>query len=173
MSSHDQGEATDDRSAASVRSLETVTAAVLFALGVVLIADSLRIGAGWTDEGPQSGYFPFYIGIFLCISSLVNFVRAIRDPETATEAFLTRHQASMVMALLLPTTIFVVAIGFIGIYVASALLIAWFMHQLGKFPWSHTAPIAISIPAVLFCLFELWFKMPLPKGPLEQLLGVV
>ena len=92
MSSHDQGEATDDRSAASVRSLETVTAAVLFALGGVLIADSLRIGAGWTDEGPQSGYFPFYIGLFLCISSLVNFVRAIRDPETAAEAFLTRHQ---------------------------------------------------------------------------------
>jgi hypothetical protein len=78
----------------------------------------------------------------------------------------------MVMSLLIPTTVFVVVIGFIGIYVASALLIGWFMVRLGKFNLGRTAPIAIGIPAVLFALFEIWFKMPLPKGPLEQLLGV-
>jgi putative tricarboxylic transport membrane protein len=172
MSAPESNAAGDHRSAASVRSLEVVTAAVLFALGAVVIADSLRIGAGWNMDGPQSGYFPFYIGIFLCLSSLINFWHAIRDPQTASESFLTRHQASMVMSLLIPTTVFVIVIGFIGIYVASALLIGWFMVRLGKFNLARTIPIAVGVPAVLFALFELWFKMPLPKGPLEQLFGV-
>lgn len=172
MSAHDSEEVTDEPSAASVRSLETVTAAVLFALGVTLIADSLRIGAGWSDDGPQSGYFPFYIGVFLCISSLFNFIRALRDPESKHTAFLTRSQAKMVFSLLIPTTLFVIAIGFLGIYLSSALLIGWFMRRMGKFPVPSTVVIALGIPAALFALFELWFTMPLPKGPIEQLLGL-
>ena len=158
--------------AASVRSLETVTAAVLFALGVTLIVDSLRIGAGWTDDGPQSGYFPLYIGIFLCAASLVNFIRAIRDPETKTETFLTRQQTKMVMSLLVPTTVYVIAIGWLGIYVSSALLIGWFMRRLGGFSALSAALVSLGIPAILFSLFEIWFKILLPKGPLEQLLGL-
>lgn len=172
MSTDDSKEVTEGPSAASVRSLETVTAAVLFALGMTLIADSLRIGAGWADDGPQSGYFPFYIGIFLSLSSLVNFIRALRDPETKTEAFLTVAQAKMVMSLLIPTTIFVIAIGFIGIYLSSALLMAWFMLKMGGFKLPITSAVSLGIPAVLFALFEIWFTMPLPKGPIEQLLGL-
>ena len=171
MSDHDLP---NDQSpaAASVRSLEIVTAAILFALGVTLIADSLRIGAGWTDDGPQSGYFPLYIGIFLCAASLVNFVRAIRSTEMKAQVFLTRHQTKMVMSLLVPTTVFVIAIGWLGIYVSSALLIGWFMKRLGGFPAVTTILVSLGIPGILFCLFEIWFKILLPKGPLEQLLGL-
>ena len=172
MSAEDSKEVTEEPSAASVRSLETVTAAVLFALGVTLIADSLRVGAGWADDGPQSGYFPFYIGIFLCISSLVNFIQALRDPETKTEAFLTINQTKMVMSLLIPTTIFVIVIGFLGIYLSSALLMAWFMIKMGGFKLPITIAVSLGIPAALFALFEIWFTMPLPKGPIEQLLGL-
>ena len=162
-----------NKAAASNRSLEIITVAILFGLGVVMIVDSKRIGMAWADDGPQSGYFPFYVGVLLCVSCVINLIATLRDKASVTEAFLTRGQLKMVMALLIPTTVFVIIIKWAGIYLSSTLLIAWFMHQLGKFPWSHTAPIAISIPAVLFCLFELWFKMPLPNGPLEQLLGVV
>ena len=41
---------------------------------------SLRVGIGWADEGPRSGYFPFYIGLLIVAGSLVNFVRALRRP---------------------------------------------------------------------------------------------
>lgn len=171
MSDHDI-QAGGERPSASVRSFEIGTAIALFALGVILMGDSLRIGAGWTDDGPQSGYFPFYIGMLLCLASVVNLVSAVRNPETKTEVFLTRRQTQMVMELLVPTTVFVIAIGWLGIYVSSALLIGWFMRRLGRFAALPTLLVSLGIPGILFALFEIWFKILLPKGPLEQLLGL-
>lgn len=161
----------EDKAAASRRSLELVVAAALFALGVVLIMDSQRIGTGWADDGPQAGYFPFYIGILLCAASVINIIGALRDKEVAQEVFLTRNQLKMVMSLLIPTTIFVFAVKWLGIYLSSTLLIAWFMKRLGGFNYLKTALVSIGVSAFLFSMFEIWFKVPLPKGPLEAMLG--
>jgi hypothetical protein len=54
-----------DKTVASNRSLEIITAAILFTLGLVMIVDSRRVGMAWADDGPQSGYFPFYVGLIL------------------------------------------------------------------------------------------------------------
>ena len=59
----------------------------------------------------------------------------------------------------------------IGIYVAGALFIAFFMWRLGKYPLHIAAPVSVLIPVALFFLFEVWFLISLPKGPLETALG--
>jgi putative tricarboxylic transport membrane protein len=160
-----------DKAAASNRSLEFVTAAVLFGLGLVLIKDSIRVGNGWGFDGPQAGYFPFYIGVILCAVSVINFIGALRDKKSATEVFLTRHQLGMVMSLLVPTTIFVIVIKWLGIYLSATLLIAWFMRRMGHFAYGKTALVSLGFSVVMFLLFEVWFKVPLPKGPIEAMLG--
>lgn len=160
-----------DKAAASNRSLELVTAAVLFGLGVVLITDSVRVGFGWGFDGPESGYFPFYIGVILCAASLINAVVALRDKETGGQAFLTRNQLRMVLSLLIPTTVFVIVIKWIGLYLASTLLIAWFMRRMGHFKYSKTAAVSVGFSLFMFAMFEIWFKVPLPKGPIEAMLG--
>lgn len=162
----------NDPAAASYRSLEVVTSAFLFALGALLITDSRRIGTGWADDGPQAGYFPFYIGLILCASCVVNLVSALRDPNTKTEAFLTRSQLKSVLTLVIPTTVFVITVKYLGIYLSAALLIGWFMRKLGRFAIPQTLLVACGIPGFLFGMFEVWFKVPLPKGPVEQLLGL-
>ena len=48
---------------------ELAIAAFLMALALLVITDSLRVGIGWADDGPRSGYFPFYIGMLLLVSS--------------------------------------------------------------------------------------------------------
>jgi putative tricarboxylic transport membrane protein len=159
-----------DKAAASNRSLEIFTAAVLFGLGVLLITDSMRVGFGWGIDGPEAGYFPFYIGVFLCIASVINLVAAFRDKK-GKEAFLTRIQLRMVMSLLIPTTVFVIVIGWIGIYLAMILLISWFMRRMGKFSYAKTAAVSLGVSLFLFGMFEIWFGVPLPKGPIEAMLG--
>ena len=159
-----------DKAAASNRSLEIITAVVLFGLGVLMMVDSKRVGMAWADDGPQSGYFPFYVGVILCVSCAINLLATFRD-KTASEAFLSRGQLKMVMALLIPTTVFVIAIKWIGIYVSSTLLIGWFMRRLGGFSYANTAAVGVGVSAFLFGMFEIWFKLPLPKGPLEALFG--
>lgn len=162
---------TRDKAAASNRSLEIVTAAILFGLGIVLITDSIRVGNGWGFDGPQSGYFPFYVGLILCAASVINVIGALRDRKSKTEVFLTRHQLGMVLSLLVPTAVFVIVIKWLGIYLSATLLIAWFMRRMGHFAYAKTAAVSLGYSIVMFLMFEVWFKVPLPKGPIEAMLG--
>lgn len=162
-----------DRAATSVRTMEFVVAALLFVFGAVVVSDSARIGASWASDGPQAGYFPFYIGLLICLSAVVIFARAAFDGGRARKVFVTRSQLGLVMKLLVPSIVYVGLIGWLGIYFASTLFIAFFMMWLGKYSWIKTAPVAIGVNLVFFMLFEVWFKVPLPKGPIEAAFGLL
>lgn len=159
----------DERSAVSRRTMETVTAIGIFVVGAVLMWDSYRIGAGWGDDGPKSGYFPFYIGLILAAASVINLISAWR--EAAAESFVSTVKVRLVLAMLVPSVFYVGAIQLLGIYVASAIFIAAFMVWQGKYAVWKAALAGIGVSVVLFFMFEVWFKVPLPKGPIENMLG--
>lgn len=161
-----------DRSAASVRAVELTVAALFFALGAIVAWDSYRIGTSWAEEGPQAGYFPFYIGMIICVSTAIIFVRALKTKAKSHESFVSHGQLKMVLKMLIPSIIYVVLVGLIGIYVSSTLFIGFFMLWLGKYSWVRTVPVAVGVSVAFFLLFEVWFNVPLPKGPLEVLLGL-
>ena len=159
-------------SAASVRTVEMVTAALIVLCGAVVVFDSYRLGARWGDDGPQAGYFPFYVGLLICLSGAVVFVQALREAALAADSFVERDQLKMILVVLVPTIVYVAAIVYLGFYVASSVYIAYFMWQLGKYPWIKIAPVAIGVSVAFFLIFEIWFSVPLPKGPLEAALGL-
>ncbi|HSD41838.1 MAG TPA: tripartite tricarboxylate transporter TctB family protein [Burkholderiales bacterium] len=161
-----------DRPAASTRTIELVVAALIFAFGATVMWDSVRLGARWGADGPQAGYFPFYIGLLICLSTGVIFFRALADKAKAAKPFVSRGQLLLVMKMLVPSIGYAILIKLAGIYVASTLFIAFFMRWLGKSPWGKTAAVALGVSVVFFLLFEVWFKVPLPKGPLEAWLGL-
>lgn len=163
------GSRADRRAAFSQKSAEIAVAALIFLLGAIVIYDSLRVGIRWADDGPQSGYFPFYIGLLVCGSSVLNVVFAL-SKSIQGKAFVEVGSLKLVLTVLVPTVIYVALIAWIGIYVASALFVAFFMRWLGKYPWWKSAAVSIGNSAVFFLIFEVWFKIPLPKGPLEALL---
>jgi hypothetical protein len=164
---------TEDRPAASTRTLELVVAAILFVLGGIVIADSLRLGARWAEDGPQAGYFPFYIGLLICVPAAVVFWRALGDTARARKSFVGRDALRQVMWMLVPSIVYVALIKFVGIYVASTVFIGFFMRRLGRYPWVTTLAVSIGVSVVFFLLFETWFRLPLPKGPLEGWLGLL
>ena len=51
------------------------------------------------------------------------------------------------------------------------MLIAVFMRWLGNIAGTIVAAVAVGVPVVIFLVFEKWFLVPLPKGPMEELLG--
>ena len=149
--------------------VEAVVSAVLLVVGIVVIFESRRLGAGWTSDGPGSGYFPFYIGLIITISALGILYQAVLGKERNTEVFVDREQLGRVLSVLLPAVVYVGAIALVGIYVASAIYIALFMIVLGKYSWIKSVIAALAINVVLFCMFEVWFKVPLYKGSLDPL----
>jgi hypothetical protein len=161
-----------DKPAFHVRAVEVVTALGFAAIGAIVIFDSLRLGMGWREDGPQAGYFPFYIGVIICISALANLAAALVAAAKRNPAFVERGQLRLVLSVLLPTAAYAGLIGWVGIYVASVLFIALFMRWLGKYAWWKVAAVSVGNSVVFFLIFEVWFKIPLPKGPLEAALGL-
>lgn len=155
----------------STKAVEMAVSAIMFGLGLVVIFDSRRVGYGWADDGPQAGYFPFYIGLILCAASAWTLLRAAFSKRAAGGVFVSRKKLRLVLSVFFPSLIYVIAIYFIGIYVASALFIGAFMYWHGRFPWIKIIPVSLIVPVSMFVLFELWFLVPLPKGPLEALMG--
>ena len=153
----------------SIRTMNVVVAALLMIVAGVVVMDSLRLGIGWTAEGPASGYFPFYIGLILALASGVNLLQALRTDSLRT--FVTKPAFRRVLAVLLPLVGYVFVLGYVGIYVASAAYIALFMWRFGQYSLGKGAVVGIAVAIALFLMFEVWFLVPLPKGPLESLLG--
>lgn len=139
--------------------------------GAITIIGSLKAGAGWGPEGPKAGFFPFYIGIIIILASGVNCLQLLMEPDDG-QLFADWGQLRQVMCVVIPTTIYTLSIPYLGIYVASIILIALFMKWLGKYPWTTTAAVAFGTPFAIYVFFEKWFLIPLPKGPLEDLLGL-
>jgi putative tricarboxylic transport membrane protein len=165
-------ESENDRSAVKRGTLEWVTAVVMFLLGVLVIYDSVRVGIRWVEDGPQAGYFPFYIGVLLCLASLWNLMKNHLDRAKAKKSFVGRRSLVLILSMLLPTVVYVVLIGWIGFYVSSILFIGLFMVWLGKYSWARSAAVSATVIVCIYLMFEIWFRVPLPKGPLENLLGL-
>lgn len=161
--------APEEASAVSTRTLEIITAVFFLVLGVVVMWDSQRLGAGWGNDGPQSGYFPFYIGLLMTLATLANLVSALRAKTSAS--FVSRPKLKLVMAIFLPCLVYLAVMQMVGLYVSSALFIAVFMRWQGKFSLLRSVLTGLGTSVVLFLMFEIWFKVPLLKGPLEAALG--
>ena len=167
----DKGDEAPVRGAVSQRAVGAVTAIVFFLVGVVMIVDNYRIGAGWAPEGPEAGYFPLRIGVIICIAAALVLFQDLFGKGEGRKVFVTFGRLRHVLAVLLPTIVYVLAIKFLGIYVASAIFIGAFMRVMDRFGWLKTVVISVGVSAALFWLFELQFTVPLPKGPLESMFG--
>ena len=165
----------EQRAVGSVRAWEAGVAIAFLVFGAVVMWDSRRLGSQWASDGPQAGYFPFYIGTIICIASAINLFRAFGLGEAGARPFVRWGQLRMVITVMVPCIIFVALISnplfSLGIYTAGALFIAFFMRFLGKYGWPKIGAVALGVMTVFFLMFEVWFKVPLPKGPLEALIG--
>jgi putative tricarboxylic transport membrane protein len=171
--SHDQNTASADKPLVSTRVMEVATGLVIIALGALVIFDTQRLGAGWGEMGPEPGYFPFWIGVLLTFAGVMNVMAAFLPGNKASGdvPFVTRQRFKSVLQVYIPTVLYVVAMQYIGLYVAAALYIIGFMMLNGKYPIIKTLPYAIGVPIFLFLMFEVWFLIALPKGPIEAMLG--
>ena len=165
-------EATGSGGSLGMRWPELLMAAFMLGIAVLVIIDSRRVGTDWGDDGPKSGYFPFYIGLMLALSSAWILVSQLRRWSRDTEVFAEHDQLRLVMAVFVPMVVYVALIFGIGIYFSSALLIGYFMFRYGRYSWAITLPVAIGVPLFFYVVFERWFLVMLPKGPIETLFGL-
>jgi len=166
MSDPDESRSTGPRQ----RTAEIGVASAMLLLGAITIVGSLQVGIGWAAEGPKSGFFPFWIGLMIVLASVFNLVRAWA--KTSRGLFADWGQIRQVLKIVWPMVLYVAAVPWLGIYVSSFLLIAGFMRWLGRYGWALTLLVSLGLQVVTYVTFERWFLVTLPKGPLEDLLGL-
>jgi hypothetical protein len=152
-----------------VRTADLVCGLCLAVAAVVVLVEGLRLGIGWSSDGPQPGFFVFYLGVALLASAGIVAVLAARRSDS--RRFVEGGQLRSVMTVLGPAALMVVLTHLVGLYVSGALYLATYMRWIGRHSWVLIALVAIGVPVATFLVFEVWFLVPLPKGPLEARLG--
>jgi len=161
----------DSPAVTSTRAVELVTSLLLLALAATLGYDNWRTGISWDSTGPEPGYFPFYLSVILGLASLYGLLAALLSRREATETFVTRAQARRVLAVFVPTLLFCLVTQYLGLYVASFLLIAGFMRWVGKIALWKSLLTALLFTVIMFVTFDIAFDVIMPKGPLEASFG--
>ena len=152
-----------------MRAADLTTAALLMAVGALVVLDSLRLGIGWGTDGPKSGFFPFWLAVVLVSCSLGIVVQALRRGDRAP--FVARRALGPVLKVLWPAIAAVLLMQFVGLYVASALYMGFYMRWIGRNSWLAVVAVSVGFSLATFLVFETWFLVPMPKGPLETWLG--
>jgi len=150
---------------------ETITALVTLALGAAVVIGAREYGTGWNEGGPQPGTFPFYVGLLVVAASAGNVFLAWRK-RRGDRVFLDAAQARRVAAFGVPLLAFVALSLTAGFYVATTLYLGGVMRIQGRYRWASCIAVAVGTSAFFFVVLEVWFKVPLLKGPLEAMLGV-
>ena len=165
-----QAQAGGDRAGVSTRSVEIAVALILFALGALVVYDSYRLGSKWGSDGPQSGYFPFYIGLLICIASFVTMTQAIREP-------IARGQTVRLVGPVQAGADRAAARRDLCSRASSSSGSTSPRRSTSRSSWSGSAStrggkassVGVGINALFFMMFEVWFKVPLFKGVLNPL----
>lgn len=152
--------------------MEVATALVTSVLGAIVCYGSLEFGVGWGDAGPQPGYFPFYVGLIIILASAFNMAMAFAHHRDRVEEFLTTEQGQRVVAFFGPMFLFVLVSSFLGVYVGMILYLFSVMVFQGGYRPHKAIAVSLTTAVANYFLFEVWFKVPLLKGPLEALIGI-
>jgi putative tricarboxylic transport membrane protein len=163
--------AEDSPAVASTRSVDIVVSLLLLAFAALMAWDNWRTGMGWAPDGPRAGYFPFYLSVILGGASLFGMVKTLLDRSGARDGFVTRAQLRRVLQVFFPTLAFCLLTQWLGLYVASLLLVAGFMRFIGRIAWWKSLLTSFVFTISMFVTFQLAFDVIMPKGPLEALFG--
>lgn len=166
---HNEASAEGGRAGVATNKVEAVVAFILLIIGIVVIYESQKLGSGWTSDGPGAGYFPFYMGIIITLSSAGVMFQSLLGKNKNNEIFVDHEQLKQVLSVLIPAGVYVLVVQFLGLYLASAIYIALFMIILGKYSWIKSVIAALAVNTLFFFMFEVWFKVPLFKGKFEPL----
>ena len=149
--------------------MEIGTAVMLAVAGGIVSVSSLAHDIGWSDTGPGAGYFPFRIGVLLTVAGVALVIQHLGIRTDAS--FATRPDLRRTLGVVLPTAALAGGTMVLGSYVASGLFLAFMMRRDGGYGWLPAAALGAASIAVFYMIFDVWFRVPLAKGPLEAALG--
>ncbi|MBU2054100.1 MAG: tripartite tricarboxylate transporter TctB family protein [Proteobacteria bacterium] len=149
-----------------MRKAEIVVSLLFMLVGFIVIADSVRLGFMWGRTGPASGFFPFYLGVGVVIASLIVLLKAVNEYRKQGEGkpLMPPGALKPILWVVIPSTAMVAIMELVGLHIAAAMFLGFYMRVVGKIGWTTTLLVSIIAPLSLFITFDKLFLIPLPAG---------
>jgi putative tricarboxylic transport membrane protein len=144
---------------------------ILLGFAALLGYDNWRTGMGWASDGPMAGYFPFYLSLVLAVASLYGLGYTLLARGVSDHVFVTRDQFRRVLQVFIPTLLYCLFTQWLGLYVASFLLVTGFMWFIGHIALWKSILTSLVFVLAMFITFQIAFDVIMPLGPLERALG--
>jgi len=152
------------RSFLTIRTVEIVVCLLLLALSVMVMMEGVRLGAGWSERGPESGFFPFALALIMAIGLAAAAVSAWR--EAATRPFFEASEEWIdLLKVGVPAGLAIALTPTLGLYLTSGLYVLGFMAWYGRFPWWQALLGGLSVPAGLYLMLRYGFNIAMPMSP--------
>ena len=156
-----------------MRRAEIVMAIVMAALSVYFMWKSAELPVGWIpDEGPGGGAFSFWLSavMFVCtVWIIVNWVRRASPPSRSDDVFMDDYAKKMFVLVGGGVTAMIGLVHVIGMHLATAVFIIYYVRFLGRHSWGTTASLAVGTPVFIFFFFDVTLNKILPTGYLDPM----
>ena len=143
------------------------TAAAIILIAAVAMFDSRKvfgeqIGSSPGDVGPS--WYPFWAATLMGVAAIFIGYRAFVSALPAEGVFTGRDSVFAVLKLVLPMIAYATSFQWLGFYIATAAYMGFFSAFIGKYRWYAVVAAAILTPLAIYLLFEVAFKLLLPKS---------
>lgn len=147
-----------------MRRADRIAGASLLALSVAFATAAQKNYTYWGENGPGSGFLPFWLGVTMALLALAMLVRELRNPDPGP-AWLPDQTGRRRLALVLGATIGLAGLlNLLGMVLATVLFMLVIVRGLDRHPWPRAVAVALGVAAFNFLVFTWWLKVPLPIG---------
>jgi hypothetical protein len=150
----------------TTKTADILVAIVLSCFGLIVVWDSLRLGAGWGVGGPKGGFFPFIMAAIALAGCVVIVMQAMKGTSSVkgSKPFVPSGGMKPVLTVFLPACGMVLLTEVVGLYVSAMIYLAAYIRIVGGYRWRTVLLVSIPVPLVFYWLFEKIFLIPMPAG---------
>jgi hypothetical protein len=149
-----------------MRKADIFVALGMMLVGIIALADAIRLGFGWGISGPEAGFFPFYMGLGIFICTLFIVIKAVKTyrKDGPGKPLIPEGGLTRILWILIPAIGVVLLTELIGLHLATVFYLAFNIRVLGKMSWVKVILLSVLVPLSMYIVFDKIFLIPLPEG---------
>ncbi len=150
-----------------MRPYQVATAAAIALIAAVAMFDSRGVFSVAPGDSPGdvgASWYPFWAAAVMGVGAIGVGYRALVTPQSAEGVFAGRESVLAVVRLVVAMVAYAGSFAWLGFYLSTGLYMGFFAAYFGRYRWYRSLASAVITPLVIYLMFEVGFKLFLPKS---------
>lgn len=143
--------------------MDVVTLSLLLVLGCFVTYNAYMLGPGYGAQGPEPGFWPFWLAVMFMVGGIVAMVLTVRNPDE-NPFFEAKQEVIDLVSVGAPVLAVVLLNYWLGIFFSAMVYLGFFMWWYGKFTWYTSIASGIAFGIVLYFAIRVGFNLSMPMS---------